>query len=80
MADASASMPPSPLTPLAPSRVGHATWSSRVGDRAEISLRYLRAGALVVERTLLVYEAGGGGVLSTLVSEETFVRDETRAG
>ena len=56
-----------------PWRHGHATWSSRVNDRAEITLRFLRGGDMVVQRHLLLF-GGGGELLSTATSEETFVR------
>ena len=62
-------------SPAEPSswQLGHATWSSRVDDRAEITLRYLRGGAMVAVRTLILL-GSGCEMLSTVVSEETFVR------
>ena len=53
-------------------RVAHTTWTTRVTDCAEISVRYLRSSCLVLERTLLTY--AGNSVASAVVSEEVFVR------
>ena len=54
--------------PLDAASVAHVTWSSRVDDRAEITSRYLRGNAMVVERLLLKF----GQTLTTVRSEETF--------
>ena len=58
---------------LSAAGVGHATWSSRVNDRAEITLRYLRGDTMVVERTLVMLSPSNE-VLRCVVSEEVFVR------
>ena len=70
---------------LSPSRAAHTTWTSRIGEAAEISSRFMRGGELVLERTHIVgplrfsrrharnRDATERPAFSVM-SEETFVR------